>query len=66
MAFAHHNAPRCDERGSRKSELVSAQYCGHRDVTTGPKAAVNLDCDSSSKTIEDQRLLCFGEAYFPM
>ena len=65
MADAHHDATAHHKRCSGKAELFGAEQCRDDDVATGLHLAVGLHHDAVAQTVQQERLLGFGEAQFP-
>ncbi|MCY1248424.1 hypothetical protein D9M72_618540 [compost metagenome] len=65
MALAHHDAASSNQRSRRETELVGTEQCTDNHVTTGTKAAIDLQSDTRTKTVQHQRLVGFGKADFP-
>ncbi len=65
VAFAHHDAPRGDQRRGGKAKLVGPQQRADGDVAAGAQPPIDLHCNAAAQVIEQQRLLGFGKADFP-
>ena len=65
VADAHHHAPRHDERGGGEAELLGAEQGGDDDVAARLQLPVGLHDDAVAQPVEQQRLLCLGEAELP-
>ena len=65
MAFAHHDAARCDQRRGGETEFIGAEQNAHRHVAPGAEAAIGLYRDAAAQTVQHKCLLGFGEADFP-
>ena len=65
VALAHHQAALDDQGGGGKAEFVCAEKCRNNDIATGTQTAIGLYRDASSKIIQGQRLLGFGQSDLP-
>ena len=65
VAFAHHDAPRRDQRRGGEAEFVGTEERADDDVAAGADAAVDLHRDAPAQAVGDQRLMGFGESDLP-
>src|ERR1051326_5413734 len=65
MANSHHDAAETHEGRGRKTKLFCAQQGSYHNVTTRLQLAICLDRDATSKVVQHECLVGFGEAKFP-
>ena len=65
MALAHHDAAHGDQRRSGETELFRPQERSDYHVAAGLEFAVRLHLDAAAQIVQQQDLLCFGEAQLP-
>ncbi len=65
VALAHHDAAHRDQGSRGKTEFFGAQQSGDGHVTSGLQFAVSLHANAATEIVQQQNLLCFGQAQFP-
>src|SRR6185369_4206029 len=65
VAFTHHDAAHGDERSGGKTEFFCAEQSCDDYIAPSLELAVGLQADATTKVVEQENLLRFGQAEFP-
>ena len=65
VALAHHDATHCDQGHCGEAELFCAEQCSDDYVAARLQLAIGLHLDAAAQIVEQQDLLCLGQAKFP-
>ena len=65
MAFPHHDATRCNQRRSGKTELIRAQQRPDGHIAPSAQPAVHLNRNPATQIVQEQSLLCLRQPDFP-
>ncbi|GAC1615574.1 MAG: hypothetical protein NVS9B12_15770 [Vulcanimicrobiaceae bacterium] len=65
MTDAHHDTTERNKRRGGKAEFFGSEQRGHHHIASGFELAVRFNHDAAAQIVEQQNLMCFGEAQFP-
>ena len=65
IAHSHHYTAHCNKRSSCESELLSAQQCRNKYITTCHELSVGLYAYPRTQTVEHKGLVSFSKSQLP-